>query len=300
MIFSSRDLLFMIQGALEFLPVSSTAHMVLFSKWVHLPFLDVAQTAALHLIPGLFLCFVFRRDIVSLLKGFWLCLLKALSGFLTYEALGSRQICVENRLPGEEAEANWKQDREEVENDPEATLFRAVFWGTLPTLLVGFILALFHIEIPRSVTIIGSNSIIFGLLMGIVDAKTPVVSGKIWTRRQGFILGLMQILAFVPGVSRLGICLTTARAMGFSRESSLRFSFLCGIPVLLSAGFFGLCKNPSVLSSFCSASMLVLCAGTLLLGGVILHLFVEALRSHTLKTLAFYRVGLGLLILLCI
>lgn len=287
MIFSVQNLLFILQGALEFLPVSSTAHMVLFSKWSRLPSLETAQAAALHLIPGLFLCFVFRRDILHLIKGLF-------SFGCQFLSSSTRR---NSELPKTPKSGGCKS---EAQDDPCLTLFKAVLWGTFPTLLVGLLLSLFHIEIPNSVVIIGSNSIIFGLLMGLIDSKTPILPDKVWTQRQGLILGLLQILAFIPGVSRLGICLTIARAMGFSRESSARFSFLCGIPVLLSAGLLGLLKTPSIFLSFFSWPMLFLCLGTIFLGGIILYLFTESLRSHTLKSLAVYRVGLGLLILLCI
>lgn len=277
-------LTFAVQGITEFLPVSSTAHMLLFSKFCQLSPLGVAETAALHLIPGLILLGAFWRGVLEVLQGFGL--------WIGQTFLYKRNRMTSNKVQTDKTEESHK-------DASSLSFFRAAFWGTVPALLVGAILGFCHIELPHSIRVIGTNSIIFGVLMGFIDLTTPVLPQKQWDEHSGKIWGLMHILAFVPGVSRLGICLTTARALGFSREESARFSFLCGTPILLMAGIFGLLKASNDLANvFFSANALMLFGGTFLLGGATLWLFLKYLRHHTLLLLAIYRICLGLLLLL--
>lgn len=264
--------IFLLQGALEFLPVSSTAHLLLFSKWMAMPAFGEAEIAILHLMPGLIMLVFCWHEVMQAFRGFAIWL----------KRLGSRSS-------GSPVYGGQKAY--------DVAFFEAVVCGVLPPLLVGGVLHFCNITPPKSVVVIGANSIIFGVLMGVIDRKTPILAHQQWDTRKGLVFGLLHTLAFLPGVSRLGICLTAARALGFSREASARFAFLCGAPVLLMAGMTGAFQAPHDLLALFSTQSLGLLVGTLALSLGVLAGWMAYLRRFTLMPLALYRLLLGVLLL---
>lgn len=174
-------LTFAVQGITEFLPVSSTAHMLLFSKFCQLSPLGVAETAALHLIPGLILLGAFWRDVLEVLQGFGL--------WIGQTFLYKRNRMTSNKVQTDKTEESHK-------DASSLSFFKAAFWGTVPALLVGAILGFCHIELPHSIRVIGTNSIIFGVLMGFIDLTTPVLPQKQWDERSGKNLGADAYFGF--------------------------------------------------------------------------------------------------------
>lgn len=259
---------FITQSITEFLPISSTAHMMILSKIFSLEALNLAESAALHLIPGFIFAFYFKQDINHLFTGFWRIIAK---------------FCKKNTF-----------------YDRNVEFFKAFFWGTIPVLICGLLINCLKIKLPQTIHMIGANSIIFGVLLGFIDLTTPLLPNKAWDSRCGKIFGFMHILAFVPGVSRLGICLTTARAMGFNSEESSRFSFICGIPVLISAGGYGLLQGNLSLTPFFSWEFFLLSFLMLILGFLVLHLFMHYIKKHTFLIFSLYRICLGILLLILI
>ncbi len=199
MAFLPMILMAVIQGITEFLPVSSQAHLIIFSHiegiGEHDRFLDVA----VHLGTLFAVLFYFYKDIKSLF----------LKGFLPF---------FQRRLTPE----GW------------TVLFLII--ATLPSILIGYLIHKIGGNSVRGLSVLAWTSIIFGFLLYIVDKKVSKNKNiKDMTASQALFIGCMQAFALIPGASRSGTTITGARFLGFSRIESTRFSFLMSIPVVAAA-----------------------------------------------------------------
>ena len=191
----------LIQGVSEFLPVSSSAHLVLVGQFVS-DWGDqgLAFDAAVHAGTLLAVTIYFRDDLFGLLRA----------------GLGARPDPAMRRL------------------------LLALIVATLPALLVGA-LAADLIELwTRSPLLIAATTILFGLALGAADrfgARSRALEGL--GLRGAVWIGLAQVLALVPGTSRSGITITAGLALGLTREAAARFSFLLSIPIIAAAGGWG-------------------------------------------------------------
>lgn len=190
-------LLALVQGITEFLPVSSSAHLILVPYFMHWqdqgPILDVAA----HFGSLFAVLLYFRTDTVRLFRG------------------------------GVDA-ITFKQS-------PDRRLFLFLAVATLPMLAFGVVIAAFDlIDTLRTPMVIGVSSIFFGLLLWWSDRQPVRQSKAPDTWRAVMTIGLAQMLALIPGTSRSGITMTAARGLGFSREQSARFSMLLAIPAILA------------------------------------------------------------------
>lgn len=188
-----------VQGLTEFLPISSSAHLVL-APWLFgwhdpgLPF-DVA----LHVGTLAAVLVYFRKQWPALLRG-WLGSFRGTGG-------------TDGRLA-------W-----------------AVLLGTVPVVVVGLLARDLVAGSLRAVPVIAAASAGFGLLLWWADARARGARDEhALTWRDVAVIGLAQALAIVPGVSRSGITITAALALGLSREGAVRFSFLLSVPVIALAG----------------------------------------------------------------
>ena len=195
-----------VQGLTEFLPISSTAHLKVVPVLLGWGDPGVSVTAAIQLGSIAAVITYFRSDLLQVLKG-----------------IGK---AVRN--------GQWRE--------PQARLGIAMVVGTLPILVVGLLIKLFWSEgyetSPlRSVPFIAVVSIVMALLLALAERLGPRrrtlgdVSG-----RDGLIVGLAQMLALIPGVSRSGSTLTASLFDGWQRADAARFSFLLGVPAISIAG----------------------------------------------------------------
>ncbi len=203
-----------IQGLTEFLPVSSTAHLLLFSKLADYPDEGLAFDVVLHLGSALGLIVYFRKEIMFMIKD-WV---KSLFGQGTtfYSKLAWYLIV-----------------------------------ATIPVGLAGILFGDLIEGVARNGVLIGITAIIFGILLGLADffskrdrfLETIKFKDAVW-------VGLFQALAIIPGVSRSGITITAGRMMGLSRRTACCFGFLMSIPVILLAGLlqaYKLVNNEAVM-----------------------------------------------------
>lgn len=192
-----------VQGVTEFLPISSSAHLILVPALTGWPDQGLALDVAMHIGTLLAVMLYFRRDVGVLAKG----MADALRGRATQDARLMLQIVV----------------------------------ATLPVVVAGFLLK-DRIETDwRSPALITVTTIVFGLLLWTADRLGSRAEGTVealsW--RNAVLIGLAQTLALVPGVSRSGITMTMALFLGQRRPEAARFSLLLSIPTTAAAGTIG-------------------------------------------------------------
>ena len=194
-----------VQGLTEFLPISSTAHLKVFPLMMGWEDPGIAIAAILQLGSIVAVITYFRHDLQSVLKGISVAIKRG----------------------------QWKTHN--------AQLAIALSIGTIPILLMGMAIKLFwknfEDSIFRSIPSIALISIFMALLLGVAETigkKSKGLSSV--SGIDGFLIGLGQMLALIPGVSRSGITLSTSLIFGWKREDAARFSFLLGIPAITLAG----------------------------------------------------------------
>jgi undecaprenyl-diphosphatase len=191
-------LLAVVQGLTEFLPISSSAHLVLPSEILGWPDQGLAFDVAVHIGSLLAVVIYFRQDIRQLITG-W------------FGSFVGQGVTAESKMA-------W-----------------AVIVATIPAGLVGLLFDSYIEANLRSVTVIATTTIGFGLLLGVADKKSFAKYEKV-TMGVAVIIGFAQAIALVPGTSRSGITMTAGLLLGLSRQLAARFSFLLSIPLIAVAG----------------------------------------------------------------
>lgn len=252
----------LIQGLTEFLPISSSAHLILVPVLTGWPDQGLAFDVAVHVGTLSAVVFYFRHEL----------------GRMTVEWLGS--------LAGRGL-------------TPDARLAWAVLFGTIPVGLAGLLFENLIATHLRSALVIALATIGFGLLLGWADLQGRRVRDEHrigW--RDVLVIGLAQALALIPGTSRSGVTMTAGLALGLTRKAAARFSFLLSIPVIVLAGgleTLELARTPGqahwdvlVLGAFISAVSAYLC----------IHLFLKLLERIGMWPFVLYRLVLGAWLLL--
>ena len=249
-----------IQGITEFLPISSSAHLILLPHLAGIT--DQGQMIDVSVHMG---------TLAAVIIFFWTEAKQALVGLaqVMRGQLFSR----------------------------ESHLALALIIATIPAVLFGLVLKMTGIsdQMRDSVALIGATMAGFGVLLWWVDTRAPAVAhSNDWTLRQAMILGLWQAVALIPGTSRSGITITGARQMGYTRESAARISMLMSIPIIIAAGAleaidvlpsatFDQWKEAGIATLFAGASAFVA-----------LGLMMRLLKSVSFTPYVIYRVILGL------
>lgn len=187
----------LMQGLLEFLPISSSAHLILPAELTDWPDQGLAFDVAVHVGTLAAVVAYFHRELVDYARG-------------SVNALTQRRL----------------------NDDAEQVLLLTL--ATLPIVIAGFLLKDWVESSLRSVPVIAAASILFGLLLWYADHRHGARSAVTW--RDAAVIGIMQVLSIVPGTSRSGITLTAALLLGMTRAAGARFSFLLSIPTIAGAG----------------------------------------------------------------
>ena len=242
-------ILSLIQGISEFLPVSSQAHLVLFSEYYEFNNQNLLIDISLHLGSLIAIIFYFRRDLFNFVQN---------KSFLI-----------------------------------------KIILGTIPIIPVGYILYKTElINFLRSLEVIGWMSLIFGILLYISDKFD--ITKKIdteFTNSSAIIIGLFQVLALIPGVSRSGITITSGRLLGFSRLDSAKISFFLSIPTLGAAsllGIYNIYKEGSAELNFLAIIAVIF---SFIFSYFTIVLFLNFIKKFSLNVFVIYRIILSLFIL---
>lgn len=250
-------LLAILQGLTEFLPISSSAHLVIPSLVLGWPDQGLAFDVAVH-VGTLAAVLLYYRDDLARMARSWF-------GSL----LGS---------PASE--------------DSRLVWYLAI--ATLPVMIVGFAAGGFIESELRNLPLIASTTLLFGLLLGVADRRARRGTGTIQlTLAIAVLIGLAQAIAPIPGVSRSGITMTAALLLGMSRHAAARFSFLLSIPVIAGAGVL---KVWELLSAGVGVDWLLLGGGALVSGitaYLCIAVFLRLLDKIGLMPFVYYRVLLA-------
>ena len=249
----------LIQGLTEFLPVSSSAHLILGGKVFDWPDQGLVFDVATHLGTLLAVLVYFRVDIKNMIKP-W---------------LGSTNADEASRKLG---------------------LILVV--ASIPAILAGGLLHGWVESALRDMRVIAFSTLGFGLLLWWADARfarSKLLADM--NMKSGLMIGLAQMLALVPGTSRSGITITMGRMLGFNADSAARFSFLLSIPIIAAAGAYGVLRmilNDADIDWFQFGLAIGLSA---LAGWLCIAAFLALLQRVGLVPFVIYRLALGVALL---
>lgn len=252
-------ILSLVQGITEFLPISSSAHLIIIPEF----FLNIDSSrgfdVSLHFGSLLAVIYYLKKDLMKIIS-----------------------------------------DTMYLKIDNEGfIILKNLIISTIPVIIVGFLVHINNFDVIRSIEVIGWTTLIFGILLGLADRNLKVVKYfKSLNLKDALVIGIAQILAIIPGVSRSGIVITAGLYMGFSRFDASKYSLLLSIPVIIAAttlesinlfiekGFFF--NNEMIMGivlSFCVALITI-------------RLFMKWINKASLKIFVAYRIMLGILILI--
>ncbi len=240
----------LIQGITEFLPISSSSHLIIFSQYLEFNNKNLEIDVSLHIGSFLAVIVFFRKDIF-----------------------------------------NFVQNK---------NLFLKILIGSFPVMVAGFILIKFNlIDEIRNIKVIGWTTLIFGILLYLSDRSS--IQNKLnlnFTLKSSLLIGFLQILSLIPGVSRSGIAITGARTLKFNRYDSAKISFLLSIPTLAAVSIFGL--NNLVKSESFNFSFLILISiiFSFLFSFITIKYFLRYIKNFSLNIFVIYRVFLGVFLLI--
>ncbi|MEN8217725.1 MAG: undecaprenyl-diphosphate phosphatase [Pseudomonadota bacterium] len=249
------------QGLTEFLPISSSAHLILLPHLTGWEDQGVAFDVAVHVGSLLAVLMYFRADLKPLLES-WI------------QSIKTRQLTPESRLV-------W-----------------GVGIGTIPAALLGLAIAgLDFDEYLRSPLILATATIVFGLLLGWADVIGKRERDEYsLTWKDILLIGLAQALALIPGTSRSGITITAALLLGINRKAAARFSFLLSIPIIILAGAN---ESLSLIGTSVDWTALSLAVAFSAISAYLcIHAFISLLDRIGMLPFVVYRLGLGIVLLI--
>ena len=174
-----------------------------------------------------------------------------------------------------------------------------IFIGTIPIIPVGYILYQTRlIDQLRNLEVIGWMSLIFGILLYVSDKSK--VTKKIdanFTNRSAIFIGLFQVLALIPGVSRTGITITSGRMLGFNRLDSTKISFFLSIPTLAAASLLGIYNIYREASTELNFLAIIAVIFSFIFSYITIALFFIFIKKFSLSIFIIYRIALSLFIL---
>ena len=252
-------ILAILQGLTEFLPISSSAHLILFPKLTGLADQGLAFDVAVHVGSLIAVLTYFRADLKPLFIS-WL------------QSIKTRKLTAESRLV-------W-----------------GVGIGTIPVGFFGFAIQFADIEyLLRSPQIIATTTIGFGLLLWWMDVIGKRQRDELTLRwRDILLIGLAQALALIPGTSRSGITMAAALLLGLTRKAAARFSFFLSIPVIILAGTS---ETLTLLNQNTSVNWMALGFGIVfsaLSAYLCIRVFISLLDRIGMLPFVVYRVILGI------
>jgi len=263
MLFWQIVVLALVQGLTEFLPISSSAHLILVPVLSDWPDQGLAFDVVVHLGTLSAVVWYFKKDVVEL-------------------SVDWTKSCIQKQTVG------------------ESRLAWLVILGTIPVGAAGLLLHDYVDNVLRSPLVIAWATIGFGLLLGLADfvgknKNTQSEHQLSW--KNGIIIGFAQALALIPGTSRSGITMTAGLFAGLTRQGAARFSFLLSIPAILMAGSYKTLKLIQEGNGVDWFSMGLGYALSAISAYVCIHYFLKMLERIGMTPFVIYRVAQGIILL---
>jgi undecaprenyl-diphosphatase len=246
-----------IQGLTEYLPVSSSAHLILGSMAFGWPDQGLVVDTATHLGTLLAVLLYFRRDLCAMARA-------------------------------------WIRPADDQPGRQHRSMAIYLVLASIPVLLVGVVMSGWIELHLRDVRIVAWSTLLFGLLLGAAHLKGPQrYSFGNFSLKTALIVGLAQVLALIPGTSRSGITITAARFLGFTPDAAARFSFLLAIPVVAAAGLYSALKIAQGDAVIDWPGFLVAVGVSAVAGWVCIAAFLALLQRVGLMPFVIYRLILA-------
>ena len=251
-----------IQGLTEFLPISSSAHLLIFSQIFGWTDPGAAFTAVTQIGTETAVIIYFWRDIRRIL-GAWF--------------------------------GQWRTGHSW--RDPDALIGWFVILGTIPIGVLGLLFQDQIETVARNLYLVAFTLILFGIVLGIADRTARSVKHiEELNVRDGIVYGLFQSLALIPGVSRSGATISGGLFMGYTREAATRYAFLLAIPAVLASGFFqaldigsdpAVAWGPTILATIIAFGV----------GYAVIAWLIRYVSTNSNMPFVIYRICLGVLVL---
>ena len=260
-----------VQGLTEFLPISSSAHIRIVGE-----FMNKAQdpgarfTAITQIGTELAVLIFFRKDIAAIVRS-WV-----------------KQVVFRTELS--------------TEGKGQARMGWLIVVGSIPIVVLGYLGKDIITNDLRSLWLIASVMIIFGLILGYADkvGKSERSLDQL-NAKHGILYGAAQALALVPGVSRSGATIAMGRFLGYTREAALRYSFLLALPAVFGSGLYELkdaLSSDSTPNVFTIPETLVATGVAFVIGYIVIAWLLKFVSTKSFRPFIIYRVALGSVLLI--
>ena len=252
----------LVQGITEFLPVSSSGHLILISELSSAPDQGQAIDVAVHIGTLFAVVIFFWRDVAMGLAG----IPRMLTGRI--DTAGSK-------------------------------LAFLLMIATIPAIAFGLILKVTGLsDAMRSMTVIGWTMLLFGLLLWWADQRGTIEKTDAdWTAKDAIKMGLWQAVALIPGTSRSGICITAGRMLGYSRQDSAKLAMLMSIPTIVASGVLLGAEVIATADVQVARDGAVAAVMSFVAALFALSIMMRLLRSVSFTPYVIYRVALGVVLL---
>jgi len=262
----------LVQGITEFLPISSTGHLTLAGKLLHLvdpanPEHWTAFIAIIQLGTLLAVLLYFLKDIISIIKSFWT------------ENLSNRKKFSEQ---SQDSRMGW-----------------LIIIGTIPVVIIGLgFKKIIEGNLTKDLWVIATSLIVLAIILAIAE-KTAKFKKEIKdiTIKDALVIGIAQCFALIPGSSRSGTTITGGLFMGLKRESAARFSFLLSMPAVFASGLLEIKESIKFIHADMAINIIVATIVAAISGYLAIDLLLKYLKKNTTFVFIYYRIAIGIIIL---
>ena len=247
-----------IQGITEFLPISSSGHILFLNKIFDWNDVNLTLVVAAHF-----------GTLLAVIKYFWLDIKKYfIFGFVSF----------------------YKKN-----NNFEKRMLTNVFFSTLPIIVIGFILRIYPIKFLYTVPILIFATLFFALILFISDRTKINKKIEDLTNFHALVIGFFQIFALIPGASRAGVCISAARFLGFDRLIATKYSMYLSIPTITAASLIIIIDLVNKTSSFYWIEIVLAFVLSFIFALVTIDFFLKILKKINLTFFVIYRIIISLL-----
>ena len=250
-------LLSLIQGITEYLPVSSSGHLVLLPFFLNFEYQGRSFDVSVH-FGSLLAVIIYLR--VVLFK-----IVKDLSSKNRFKSEGYQTL-------------------------------KNLIISTIPVIIIGYLLFVINIQFINFIEIVGWTTIIFGIILGLSD-KVKIDKKHLPNLKHSIIIGITQSLSLIPGVSRSGIVISASRFLGYSRVNASKFALLLSIPVISAAMTLNIIDIISKDKISLSIDLFFGFILSFIFAILTINIFMKYIEKASLKIFVIYRIILGIFIL---